>query len=108
MSLCKHIPVILAQHSMSLVLDVDGKQVGMEMTERQMAVSSIGVMQQLERSRNGAQMSRPTRTCAHPTLLTHGRVEKEAEFWTGVCTSGPELGLFIYSDEKRSELLEPT
>ena len=32
------------------VLGVDGKQVGMEMTECQMAVSSIGVMQRLERS----------------------------------------------------------
>jgi len=33
-----------------MFLDVDGKQVGVEMTECQMAVSSIGVMQQLERS----------------------------------------------------------
>ena len=33
-----------------MFLDVDGKQVGMEMTECQMAVSSIGVMQRLERS----------------------------------------------------------
>ena len=32
------------------VLGVDGKQVGMEMIEYQMAVSSIGVMQRLERS----------------------------------------------------------
>jgi len=31
-------------------LDVDGKQVGMEMTECQLAVSFIGVMQRLERS----------------------------------------------------------
>jgi len=33
-----------------MFLDVDGKQVGMEMTECQMAVSSIEVMQRLERS----------------------------------------------------------
>jgi len=33
-----------------MLLGVDGKQVGMEMTECQLAVSSIGVMQQLERS----------------------------------------------------------
>ena len=33
-----------------MFLDVDGKQVGMEMIECQMAVSSIGVMQGLERS----------------------------------------------------------
>jgi len=33
-----------------MFLDIDGKQVGMEMTECQLAVSSIGVMQQLERS----------------------------------------------------------
>ena len=33
-----------------IFLDVDGKQVGMEMTECQLAVSSIGVMQRLERS----------------------------------------------------------
>jgi len=33
-----------------LFLGVDGKQVGTEMTECQMAVSSIGVMQRLERS----------------------------------------------------------
>jgi len=33
-----------------MLLDVDGKQVGMEMTECQLAVSSIGVMQRLERS----------------------------------------------------------
>jgi len=33
-----------------MFLGIDGKQVGMEMTECQMAVSSIGVMQQLERS----------------------------------------------------------
>jgi len=30
-----------------MFLDVDGKQVGMEMTECQLAVSSIGVMQRL-------------------------------------------------------------
>ena len=30
-----------------MFLDVDGKQVGMEMTECQMAVRSIGVMQRL-------------------------------------------------------------
>ena len=33
-----------------MLLDVDGKQVGMEMIECQLAVSSIGVMQRLERS----------------------------------------------------------
>ena len=33
-----------------MFLDVDGKQVEMEMTECQLAVSSIGVMQRLERS----------------------------------------------------------
>ena len=33
-----------------MFLDVDGKQVGMEMTECQLAVSSTGVMQRLERS----------------------------------------------------------
>ena len=33
-----------------LFLDVDGKQVEMEMTECQLTVSSIGVMQRLERS----------------------------------------------------------
>jgi len=33
-----------------MLLGIDGKQVGMEMTECQMAVSSIGVMQRLERS----------------------------------------------------------
>jgi len=33
-----------------MFLDVDGKQVGMEMIECQLAVSSIGVMQRLERS----------------------------------------------------------
>jgi len=33
-----------------MFLGVDGKQEGMEMTECQMAVSSIGVMQWLERS----------------------------------------------------------
>jgi len=33
-----------------MFLDVDGKQVGMEMIECQMAVSSIGVMKRLERS----------------------------------------------------------
>jgi len=32
-----------------MFLGVDGKQVGMEMTECQMAVSSIGVMQRLEK-----------------------------------------------------------
>jgi len=33
-----------------MFLDVDGQQVGMEMTECQLAVSSIGVMQRLERN----------------------------------------------------------
>jgi len=33
-----------------MFLGVDGKQVGMEMTECQLAVSSIGVIQRLERS----------------------------------------------------------
>jgi len=33
-----------------MFLDVKGKQVGMEMTECQLAVSSKGVMQRLERS----------------------------------------------------------
>ena len=33
-----------------MFLGIDGKQVGMEMIERQMAVRSIGVMQRLERS----------------------------------------------------------
>ena len=33
-----------------MFLDVDGKQVGMEMSECQLAVSSIGVIQRLERS----------------------------------------------------------
>ena len=33
-----------------MFLDVDGKQVEMEMTECQLTVSSIGVMQRLERS----------------------------------------------------------
>ena len=33
-----------------MLLDFDGKQVGMEMTECELAVSSIGVMQRLERS----------------------------------------------------------
>jgi len=33
-----------------MFLDVDGKQVEMEMTECQLAVSSKGVMQRLERS----------------------------------------------------------
>ena len=33
-----------------MFLDVDGKQVRMEMTDCQLAVSSIGVMQRLERS----------------------------------------------------------
>jgi len=32
-----------------MFLDVDGKQVGMEVTECQLAVSSIAVMQRLER-----------------------------------------------------------
>jgi len=33
-----------------MFLDVDGEQVGMEMTECQLAVSSTGVIQRLERS----------------------------------------------------------
>jgi len=33
-----------------MFLDVDGKHAGMEMTESQLAVSSIGVIQRLERS----------------------------------------------------------
>jgi len=33
-----------------MFLDVDGKQVGMEMTECQLAVSSIGAMQRLEKT----------------------------------------------------------
>ena len=35
-----------------MILDADGKQGEMEMTECQMAVSSIGVMQRLEKSVN--------------------------------------------------------